>query len=224
MFCDLVDSTRLSSQLDPEDWRDVVRAYQRVCTDVIQRYDGHIAQLLGDGLLVYFGYPHAHEDDAQRAVRAGLGMLTAMGDLNTGLQQAQGIQLAIRIGVHTGLVVIGEMGGQGRQEQLALGEVPNVCSRIQGVAEPNTIAMSEATYRLVQGYFACQDLGAQTLRGVAEPLHVYQVFSESGVHSRLDIASSWTDTAGRARTRSRFALGTLGTSQGRTWARCAPIG
>ena len=188
MFCDLVDSTKLSSQLDPEDWRDVVRAYQRVCTDVIQRYDGHIAQLLGDGLLVYFGYPHAHEDDAQRAIRVGLAMLTALGDLNTGLQQAQGIQLAIRIGVHTGLVVVGEMGGQGRQEQLALGEVPNVCARIQGVAEPNTIAMSEATYRLVQGYFACQDLGAQTLRGVAEPLHVYQVLSESGVHSRLDIA------------------------------------
>ena len=89
MFCDLVDSTKLSSQLDPEDWRDVVRAYQRVCTDVIQRYDGHIAQLLGDGLLVYFGYPQAHEDDAQRAVRAGLGMLAAMGDLNTRLQQSQ---------------------------------------------------------------------------------------------------------------------------------------
>jgi class 3 adenylate cyclase/predicted ATPase len=190
MFCDLVDSTKLSSQLDPEDWRDVVRAYQRVCTDVIQRYDGHIAQLLGDGLLVYFGFPQAHEDDAQRAVRAGLSMLAAMGDLNQGLQQAQGIQLAIRVGVHTGLVVVGEMGGARRQEQLALGEVPNVCSRIEGLAAPNTIAVSEATYRLIQGYFACQDLGAQTLRGVAEPLHVYQVLSESGVHSRLDIVSA----------------------------------
>src|SRR5215471_10722783 len=126
MFCDLVDSTKLASQLDPEDWRDVVRAYQRMCTDVIQRYDGHIAQLLGDGLLVYFGYPQAHEDDAQRAVRAGLGMLAALGDLNTGLHPATGVQLAIRIGVHTGLVVVGEMGGAGRQEQLALGEVPNI--------------------------------------------------------------------------------------------------
>src|SRR2546422_11736610 len=105
MFCDLVDSTKLSSQLDPEDWRDVVRAYQRVCTDVIQRYDGHIAQLLGDGPLVYFGYPVAHEDDAQRAVRTGLGMLAALGDLNQDLQQAKGIQLAIRVGIHTGLVV-----------------------------------------------------------------------------------------------------------------------
>src|SRR5438034_1381163 len=93
MFCDLVESTKLASRLDPEDWRDVVRAYQRVCTEVIQRYDGHIAQLLGDGLLVYLGYPVAHEDDAHRAVRAGLGMLAAMGDLNTYLQQDKGIQL-----------------------------------------------------------------------------------------------------------------------------------
>jgi class 3 adenylate cyclase len=188
MFCDLVDSTKLSSQLDPEDWRDVVRAYQRVCSEVIQRYDGHIAQLLGDGLLIYFGYPVAHEDDAQRAVRAGLGMLAALADLNQGLSQAKGLQLAIRVGVHTGLVVVGEMGSQGRQEQLALGEVPNVCSRIQGLAESNTIAMSEATYRLVQGYFECQDLGTQLLRGVPESMRLYQVLGESGATSRLDVA------------------------------------
>src|SRR5262249_35971251 len=138
MFCDLVASTQLASQLDPEEYRDVVRAYQRVCSDVITRFDGHIAQLLGDGLLIYFGYPQAHEDDAQRAVRAGLGMLAAMGDLNKGLQQTKSIQLAIRVGVHTGLVVVGEMGGAGRQEQLALGEVPNIASRIEGLARPNT--------------------------------------------------------------------------------------
>src|SRR5262245_50157853 len=168
MFCDLVDSTKLSSQLDPEEYRDVVRAYQTACAEVIRRYDGHIAQLLGDGLLVYFGYPQAHEDDAQRAVRTGLGILEVMGNLNTRLQQAKGIQLAIRIGIHTGLVVVGEMGGAGRQEQLALGEVPNIASRIEGLAAPNTIAMSEATYRLVQGYFDCQDLGTQALRGVTE--------------------------------------------------------
>jgi class 3 adenylate cyclase len=180
MFCDVVDSTRLSSQLDPEDWRDVVRAYQRVCTNVIQRYDGHIAQLLGDGLLVYFGYPRAHEDDAHRAVRTGLGILEVMGDLNTRLHQEKGIPLALRMGIHTGLVVVGEMGGTGRQEQLALGETPNIAARIQGLAAPNTIAISEATYRLIQGYFECQDLGAQTLRGVAEPLHVYRVLQDSG--------------------------------------------
>src|SRR5262245_48334806 len=188
MFCDLVDSTRLSGQLDPEDWRDVVRAYQRVCTDVIQRYDGHTAQLLGDGLLIYFGYPMAHEDDAQRSVRTGLGILDAMGDLNQGLHQAKGIQLAIHMGIHTGLVVVGEMGGAGRQEHLALGEVPNIASRIQGLAAPNTIAISEATSRLVQGYFDCEALGEQILRGVSQPLNVYRVLSASGVTSRLDIA------------------------------------
>jgi TOMM system kinase/cyclase fusion protein len=188
MFCDLVDSTTLSSQLDPEDYRELVRAYQRVCTEVIQRYDGHIAQLLGDGLLIYFGYPHAHEDDAQRAVRTGLGILDVMGDLNTRLQREKGIQLALRMGIHTGLVVVGEMGGAGRQEQLALGEVPNIASRIEGLAQPNSIAVSEATHRLVQGYFDCQDLGAQTLRGVAEPVHVYRVLQESGARGRLDVA------------------------------------
>jgi class 3 adenylate cyclase/predicted ATPase len=188
MFCDLVDSTALSTQLDPEDLREVVRAYQAACAEVIQRFEGHIAQYLGDGLLVYFGYPQAHEDDAQRAVRTGLGILAAMGDLNTHLQQAKGIQLAIRVGIHTGLVVVGEMGGTGRQEQLALGEVPNVCSRIEGLAVPNTIAMSEATYRLVQGYFECQALGAHTLRGVSEPVHVYRVLQDSGARGRLDVA------------------------------------
>src|SRR5262249_15254942 len=133
----------------------------------------HIAQLLRDGLLVYFGYPHAHEDDAHRAVRTGLGILDAMGDLCTRLKQDKGIQLAVRVGIDTGLVVVGAMGGGGRQEQLALGETPNVAARIQALAAPNTMAISEATYRLIQGYFACQDLGEQTLRGVTEPVHVY---------------------------------------------------
>jgi hypothetical protein len=108
--------------------------------------------------------------------------------VNKGLHQAKGIHLAIRIGVNTGLVVIGEMGGAGRQEQLALGEVPNVASRIEGLAASNTIAISDATYRLVQGYFQCQDLGVQTLRGVAEPLNVYRVLRESGARGRLDVA------------------------------------
>jgi class 3 adenylate cyclase/predicted ATPase len=188
MFCDLVDSTALSGQLDPEDWRDVVRAYQRVCSEVITRFDGHIAQLLGDGLLVYFGYPQAHEDDAQRAVRTGLEILETVEALNARLEPAKGIKLAIRLGIHTGLVVVGAMGGAGRQEQLALGEVPNLAARIQGIAAPNTVAISEATSRLVQGYFACEALGEQTLRGVAQPLNVYRVLSATGVTSRLDVA------------------------------------
>jgi class 3 adenylate cyclase len=190
MFCDLVDSTRLAGQLDPEDWREIVREYQRVCSEVIQRYEGHVAQRLGDGLLVYFGYPAAHEDDVQRAVRTGLEIIDAVGTLNTRLVQAKGIRLAVRQGIHTGLVVVGAMGGEGRQEQLALGEVPNVCSRIQGLAEPNTVLISADTYRLVQGYFKCQELGAQALRGVSQPIAVYRVLEESGARSRLEVAST----------------------------------
>ena len=138
--------------------------------------------------MVYFGYPHAHEDDAQRAVRTGLGILDALGELNKGLQQAKGIQLAVHLGIHTGLVVVGAMGDHGRQEQLALGETPNIAARIEGLAQPNTVAISAATHRIVQGYFACEALGAQTLRGVAEPVHVYRVLQESGARGRLDVA------------------------------------
>jgi class 3 adenylate cyclase/predicted ATPase len=188
LFCDLVDSTQLSGQLDPEDLREVVRAYQDTCTKVIARFEGYIAQYLGDGLLVYFGYPQAHEDDAQRAIRTGLGILEAMGDLNKKLEQDQGVTLALRLGIHTGLVVVGEMGGAQRQEQLALGETPNIAARLQGLAAPNTLVISEATHRLVQGYFDCQALRAQTLRGVAEPIAVYRVFRESGARGRLDVA------------------------------------
>jgi class 3 adenylate cyclase/predicted ATPase len=190
MFCDLVDSTTLSSQLDPEDLRKVVRAYQQMCSAVITRFDGHIAQLLGDGLLVYFGYPQAHEDDAHRAVRTGLGLLDAMGDLNTRLKRGQGIQLAVRVGIHTGLVVVGAMGDGGRPEQLALGETPNLAARIQGLAEPNTLVISHATQGLVQGYFACQPCGEQTLRGVTAPVTLYRVLRASGAQGRLDIVSA----------------------------------
>ncbi len=179
MFCDLVGSTPLSERLDPEDLREVVRAYQQTCAEVVQRFDGHIAQLLGDALLVYFGWPQAHEDDAQRAVRSGLGMLAAMQTLNAQLQRDKGVELAIRVGIHTGLVVIGEMGGAGHQEQLALGETPNLASRLQGFAEPDTVVMSAATSQLVQGYFVCDDLGFHTLKGVAEVQQVYRAYVSS---------------------------------------------
>jgi class 3 adenylate cyclase len=179
LFCDLVDSTVLASQLDPEDLREVVRAYQDTCAKVIARFDGHIAQYLGDGLLVYFGYPRAHEDDAQRAVRAGLGMIEAVGQLNTRLAQERGVQLAVRLGIHTGLVVVGEVGGGTRQEQLALGETPNLAARLQGIAAPNTLVISAATFQLLGGFFACQPLGTPLLKGLAQPLAVYRVLYES---------------------------------------------
>jgi class 3 adenylate cyclase/predicted ATPase len=190
LFCDLVDSTKLSGQLDPEDYREVVRAYQQTCTQVIQRFDGYVAQYLGDGLLVYFGYPAAHEDDAERAVRTGLCILEAIGTLNTHLERDKGIKLSVRLGMHTGLVVVGTMGGEGRQEQLALGDVPNIAARIEGLAQSDTVVVSHATYRLTQGYFDCEALGEQTLRGMAEPIAVYRVRSTSGAHSRLDIATT----------------------------------
>jgi len=190
MFCDLVDSTGLARQLDPEDLREVVRAYQDTCAKVIARFEGYIAQYLGDGLLVYFGYPVAHEDDAQRAVRAGLGIVEAMGQLNTRLTQGRGVQLAVRLGIHTGLVVVGEVGGGTRQEQLALGETPNLAARLQGLAAPNTLVISAATWQLLKGFFACQALGTPLLRGFAQPLEVYQVLSESTARSRLDAAGS----------------------------------
>src|SRR5262249_36400069 len=138
----LVGSTPLSEQLDPEDLREVVRAYLATCAVVVERFDGHVAQWLGDALLVYFGWPQAHEDDAQRAVRGGLGILEAMGRLDARLAQDQGLRLAVRVGIHTGRVVVGDIGGGGRQEQLALGDTPNVASRIQGLATPDTVLIS----------------------------------------------------------------------------------
>src|SRR6266540_1202147 len=190
LFCDLVDSTALATQLDPEELREVVQAYQATCAKVIGRFEGTIAQLLGDGLLVYFGYPRAHEDDAPRAVRAGLGMVEALGPLNTHLARERGVQLAVRLGTHTGLVVVGEVGGGTRQEPLALGETPNLAARLQGIAAPNTVVISAATLPLLGGFFACQALGPHRLKGFAQPLEVYQVRYESMARSRLEAAGS----------------------------------
>jgi class 3 adenylate cyclase/predicted ATPase len=195
MFCDLVGSTALSGELDPEEWRSVVRDYQAACAAVIRRFEGDIAQFLGDGLLVYFGYPQAHEDDVQRAVRAGLEIITALQNpLATGAREIQ-----VRIGIHTGLVVVGEIGDSGKREQLALGETPNVAARLQGLAEPNTVVISAASHRLVVGSFDFRDLGSHSLKGLSVPLQVYQVTGKSGVRSRLEAAnvSGLTPLVGR---------------------------
>ena len=190
LFCDLVDSTVFASQLDPEEWREVVRAYQEAGAKVIGRFEGHIAQYLGDGLLVYFGYPQAHEDDAQRAIRAGLGIVETLGQLNTRLERERGVRLAVRLGIHTGLVVVGNMGDDVRQEQLALGETPNLAARLQGIAAPNTLVISEATLQLLGGYFVYQSLGICQVKGFAQPIKVYQVLHESMARSRLEAAGS----------------------------------
>src|SRR6266542_803385 len=188
LFCDLVDSTTLAGHLDPEDLREVVRAYHQTCAAVIHLFDGYIAQYLGDGVLVYFGYPMAHEDAAQRAVRTGLGILQAIDPLNTRLTLPPGDRLAVRLGIHTGLVVVGEVGEGARQEPLALGETPNIAARLQGLAAPNTLVISAATWQLLGGFFACQALGPVRLKGRAQPLEVCQVLAETTARSRLEAA------------------------------------
>jgi class 3 adenylate cyclase len=190
LFCDLVDAAALAGQLDPETFRTVVHAYHAHCADVIQRFAGHIAQYMGDGVLAYFGYPQAHDDDAHRAIHAGLGLLQTLEPLNAQLQQEPGVRLAVRLAIHTGVVVVGMLGEGTRQERLALGDTPNIAARLQGLAAPNTVLISADTFRLIEGFFTCHPLGAQMLRGVATPLPVYQVLGATGTQSRFDVAAS----------------------------------
>src|SRR5262245_8826100 len=193
MFCDLVGSTPLAEKLDPEDLRQVILAYQQTCAEQVRRFDGYLARYVGDGLLVYFGYPQAHEDDAPRAIRAGLGIIAAIPSLNTRLQQTVEVlresSLQVRIGIHTGLVVVGDMGGGDSRDPMAIvGEMPNIAARVQGIAEPDTVMISTATYRLVQGLFECQDRGPQALKGVSTPVPVYRVLRASEAQSRFEAA------------------------------------
>jgi class 3 adenylate cyclase/predicted ATPase len=185
MFCDLVGSTELSGQLDPEELHDLMRQYQRVCADVINRHAGHVAQIRGDGLLVYFGYPIAHEDDAQRAVRAGLEIVAALARLPAPLAKS----LHVRVAVHTGLVVVGQLGDGTDPDAMAIaGETPNIAARLQGIAEPDTVIISAPTRRLIEGFFLCRSLGAPALKGVAAPIELYSVLEESGIQSRFEQA------------------------------------
>ena len=190
MFCDLVGSTELAARVDPEVLRDVVRAYQQVCDAVIRPLHGHVAQYLGDGLLVYFGYPVAREDDPRRAVRAGLGIIDAIATLNARLQRERGITLAVRVGIHTGPVVIGEIGGASRREELALGETPNVAARLQAIAGTDTVVISAATHRLLRGSVMVTDLGAQVVKGLPAPVRAYRAQGDSGVANSLDASAA----------------------------------
>jgi class 3 adenylate cyclase/DNA polymerase III delta prime subunit len=200
MFCDLVDSTPLSQRLDPEDLRDVIRRYQQVCAEAIDRFGGHVARYMGDGLLVYFGYPTAHEDDARRAIRAGLAIVEDVAALSRLIEAEQGVTFAVRAGIHTGLAVIAEMGHGERLERAdVVGETPNLAARLQGLAEPNAVLISGATHRLVEDYFRCEALGPQEIKGIAEPVPVFRVIGETGVASRVDAApaSALTPLVGR---------------------------
>lgn len=174
MFFDLVGSTTLSAQLDPEHLRELVRDYQATCNEVVRRYEGHVAQFLGDGILVYFGYPRAHSDDGWRAVSCALSILEAMEQLNQRLSAQGQPRLDLRVGIHTGLVVIGELGSHQHRERLAIGETPNIAARLQGVAGINEVVFSEATRELVQDEFELVPLGPQALKGVKSSIPAFR--------------------------------------------------
>ncbi len=188
LFCDLVGSTEIASQLDPEDWGDIITQYQRDATAVIGQFGGHVAKYLGDGLLAFFGYPRAHQDEAERAVRAALGLLDAMTHLNERVAAAHSLQLAVRVGIHTGPVVVGSGGCDGTAD--VFGDTPNVAARVQSAAEPGTVLITAATQRLIAGLFIVQECGAERLKGVREPMVLYRVTEPSGIRGRLAAAAA----------------------------------
>src|SRR6266446_1995989 len=195
MFCDLVGSTELSARLDPEDLREVIAAYHRAVAEVVARFDGFVAKYMGDGVLVYFGYPRAHEDDAERAVRAGLGVIDAVGRLDI-----KSVKLQARAGIATGLVVVGDLIGEGSvQEQSVVGETPNLAARLQGLAEPDAVVIAAGTRRLVGDLFDYRDLGAFEVKGITAPVLAWQVLRPSAVESRFEAlrGSSLSPLVGR---------------------------
>ena len=182
MFSDLVGSTALSARLDPEDLREVIGAYHQCVAETIGKFDGFVAKYMGDGVLAYFGYPSAHEDDAERAIRAGLGVIEAVAGLNV-----RSVQLLARVGIATGLVVVGDLIGEGSaQEQSVVGETPNLAARLQALAEPDTVVIAASTRRLVGDLFEYRDLGAVEVKGIAAPTPVWQVLRPSTVASRFE--------------------------------------
>ena len=179
LFCDLVGSTSLSEKLDPEQLRDALRAYQRVCAEAVERYGGYLAQYLGDGILAYFGYPLAHEDDPRRSVHSGLAIIAGIRALSAQIRRDIGMELSVRIGIHTGLAVTGEMGaGEQRERRSAVGEAPNVAARMQSEAAPDTICVSAATERLIRSHFLCDSMGMRPLKGLSAPIEVFRVAGE----------------------------------------------
>ena len=195
MFCDLVGSTALSSRLDPEDLREVIAAYHRAVAESVAEFDGFVAKYMGDGVLVYFGYPRAHEDDAERAVRAGLGVIDAVGRLDV-----KSVKLQARVGIATGLVVVGDLIGEGSaQEQSVVGETPNLAARLQALAEPDAVVIAAGTRRLVGDLFEYRDLGAVEVKGIAAPVPAWQVLRPSAVASRFEAlrGSALTPLVGR---------------------------
>ena len=186
MFCDLVGSTALSTAMDPEDLRDVIASYQSRCSAAIRHYDGFVAKYMGDGILAYFGYPRAHEDEAERSVRAALDIVEAMAELNTAVPRPAGVELAVRIGIATGPVIVGDQIGEGTASETAVvGETPNLAARLQALSQPNQIVVSAATRAMLGGHFNVEDFGAYELKGFADPVPVCRVLSARDVESRF---------------------------------------
>jgi len=186
MFCDLVGSTALSTRLDPEDLRDLIRRYQDLCGQVIARYGGYVARYLGDGILVYFGYPRAHEDDAERAVQAGLGLAQSVGDIKV----EHGEPLRVRVGIATGLAVVGDLiGSEASLERAVVGEAPNLAARIQSLADADSVVIGNNTRILIGELFTLQDLGTHVLKGIPRPVHAWRVLQKRAVESRFEAAS-----------------------------------
>jgi class 3 adenylate cyclase/predicted ATPase len=195
MFCDLVGSTELSQRLDPEDLREINRAYQDLCKEALESYEGYIARYMGDGVLAYFGYPRAHEDDAERAILASLDLLGAMDGLNAGLPGEHGLSLSVRIGIATGPVVVGDLIGEGAsQESAVVGETPNVAARLQALAEPGTVVISPGTHELAGHRFECEDSGTHPLKGVAESVRTWRVVGRGAAESRFEARHKTTLT------------------------------
>ena len=181
LFSDLVGSTALSARMDPEDLREVISAYQKCVAETVQRFGGFVAKYMGDGVLVYFGYPQAHEDDAERAVRAGLELVAAIGGLKSP------VPLQTRAGIATGLVIVGDLIGSGEaQERRIVGDTPNLAARLQGLAEPNSVVIAESTRNLLGNLFELEDLGAKDLKGIAGPAHAWAALRTSSVASRFE--------------------------------------
>jgi class 3 adenylate cyclase/tetratricopeptide (TPR) repeat protein len=191
MFCDLVESTPLAQRLDPEEFRDVLSAYQQGCVRAIERLGGYTARYVGDGVVAYFGYPRAHEDDAQRAVHAALGVLEELALVNEQLDPSLDVHLRVRIGVHSGVVVAGRMGaGDSLSQHEIVGEMPHVAARIESIASPDSVVISDATKGLVTGYFETEPLGEQVLKGIDRPIVVHRVLRPTGAVGRLEVAGT----------------------------------
>ena len=196
MFNDLVGSTALAARMDPEDLREVISAYQKCVAETVRRFDGFVAKYMGDGVLVYFGYPQAHEDDAERAVRAGLELVEATSKLTT----AAGVPLPVRVGIATGLVVVGDLIGVGAtQEQAIVGETPNIAARLQALAEPGAVVIAGSTRRLVGNLFELEDLGAKGLKGITGPVRTWAALRAASVEGHFEAmhASGLTALVGR---------------------------